>query len=71
MNSIDLVGFFLLHDILTFVDYLMQKQILVEEQLMYYLKPVAGKNKRVHTFPKAISPKVNVIECLEFESNSL
>ena len=29
--------------------------------------PIAGGDKRVHTFPKSINPKVNVIVQLEFE----
>ena len=31
------------------------------------IQPIAGGNKGVHTFPKGISPKVNVIARLEFE----
>ena len=31
------------------------------------LQPIAGEDKEVHTFPKSISSKVNVIASLEFE----
>ena len=32
------------------------------------IKPTAGRgDKKIHTFSKGISPKVNVIERLEFE----
>ena len=46
--------FFLFNGISTFVDYLMAKPLLPEEQ-------------GVHTFPKGICQKVNVIAWLEFE----
>ena len=42
------------------------KAILVEEQLWYYLTNNL-EDKGVHTFPKGICPKVNVIAWLEFE----
>ena len=42
------------------------KAILLEEQLWYYLTHCL-EDKGVHTFPKGICPKVNVIARLEFE----
>ena len=42
------------------------KAIFVEQQLWYYLTN-CWRDKRVHTFPKGISPKVNAISLLEFE----
>ena len=42
------------------------KAILIEEQWWYYLTH-SWKDKRVHTFPKGICPKVNVIARLEYE----
>ena len=42
------------------------KSILLEEQLWYYLTH-SWEDKGVHTFPKGICPKVNVIARLEFE----
>ena len=42
------------------------KFILQEEHLWYYLT-YSWKDKGVHTFPKGISPKVNVVAQLEFE----
>ena len=45
-----------------FLDYSMPNYILLEEQLWYYLT-----HKGVHTFPKGICPKVNVIARLEYE----
>ena len=43
------------------------KAILIEGQLWYYLTYSERVYKRVCTFPKGISPKVNVITQLEFE----
>ena len=40
--------------------------ILLEEQLWYYLTH-SWEDKRVHTFPKGICPKVNVIARLQYE----
>ena len=40
--------------------------MLLEEQQWFYLTN-NGKDKGVHTFPKGICPKVNVIARLEFE----
>ena len=40
--------------------------ILIEEKESYYLTHCWG-DKRVHTFPKGIGPKVNVIMRAEFE----
>ena len=42
------------------------KAILQEEQLWYYLTH-SWEDKGVHTFPKGICPKVNVIARLEYE----
>ena len=42
------------------------KAILVEEQQWYYVTQSYG-NLRIHTFPKGVSLKVNVIAWLEFE----
>ena len=42
------------------------KTILVEKQWLYYLAHI-WEDGGVHTFPKGISPKVNVIVQLEFE----
>ena len=42
------------------------KAILLEEKLWYYLTH-SWKDNGVHTFPKGICPKVNVIARLEFE----
>ena len=44
----------------------MQKPFSLEEQLWYYLTHT-WEDKGVHTFPKGICPKVNVIARLEFE----
>ena len=48
-----------------FVGYLMPKPSLLEQQ-WYYLTHSWG-DKRVHTFPKGICQKVNVIAQLEFK----
>ena len=40
--------------------------ILLEEQQRYYLTHI-WEDKGVHTFPKGICPKVNVIARLEYE----
>ena len=42
------------------------KAILIEEQWWYYLTH-SWDDKGVHTFPKGICPKVNVIAKLEYE----
>ena len=42
------------------------KAILLEEQQWYYLTH-SWEDKLVHTFPKGICPKVNVIARLEYE----
>ena len=42
------------------------KAILLEEQQSYYLTH-SWEDKGVHTFPKGICPKVNVIVRLEYE----
>ena len=43
------------------------KPILLEDQWRYY-STRSWEDKEVHTFPKGICPKVNVIARLEFES---
>ena len=45
-----------------------QKAILVGEQQWYYLTHNWGGDKGFHTFPKSISPKVNILVLLEFET---
>ncbi len=42
------------------------KAIVLEEQLWYYLTH-SLEDKGVHTFPKGICPKVNIIARLEYE----
>ena len=42
------------------------KAILIEEQYWYYLTH-SWEDKGVHTFPKGICPKVNVIARPEYE----
>ena len=42
------------------------KAIILEEQSWYYLTH-SWEDKGVHTFPKGICPKVNVIARLEYE----
>ena len=42
------------------------KAIILEEQQRYYLTH-SWEDKGVHTFPKSICPKVNVIARLEYE----
>ena len=42
------------------------KAILLEEEQWYYLTH-SWEDKEVHTFPKGICSKVNVIERLEYE----
>ena len=42
------------------------KAILLEEQYWYYLTH-SWEDKGVHTFPKGICPKVNVIARLEYK----
>ena len=46
--------------------YFNAKAILLEEQLWYYLTH-SWEDKGVHSFPKGICPKVNVIALLEYE----
>ena len=67
----------LFNGISTFVGYFNAKAILQEEQLWYYLT-YSLEDKGVHTFPKGICPKVNVIaqtgvrnHVLRFRSPSL
>ena len=43
-----------------------QTNILLEEQQLYYLTH-RKEDKGVHTFPKGICPKVNLIARVEFE----
>ena len=49
-----------------FLGYLMPKPLLREEQQWYYLTH-SWEDKGVHTFPKGICPKVNVVARLEYE----
>ena len=58
----DLVSLF--NGISTFVGYL--KPLLLEELWCYYLTH-SWKDKGVHTFPKGIYPKMNIIARLEYE----
>ena len=43
------------------------KASLVEEYQWFYIRYSWVSDKKVHTFPNSISPKVNVIARLEFE----
>ena len=61
-----LVWFGLFNGISTFVGYLNAKAILIEEQQWYYLTH-SWEDKGIHTFPKVICPKVNIIGWPEFE----
>ena len=56
----------LFNGISTFFMLFNAKAILVEEQLWYYLTH-SSEDKGVHTFPKGICLKVNVIAPLEFK----
>ena len=56
----------LFNGISTFVGFFNAKAILLEEQLCYHLTH-SWEDKGVHTFPKGICPKVNVITRLEYE----
>ena len=56
----------LFNGISTFVGYFNAEAILLEEQSWYYLTH-SWEDKGVHTFPKGICPKVNVIAWLEYE----
>ena len=50
----------------TFAGYLMPKTFSKKNR-SGTTSPIGGRIKGVHAFPKGISPKVNVIERLEFE----
>ena len=56
----------LLNGISTLFRFFNAKAILLEEQSWYYLTH-SWEDKGVHTFPKGICPKVNVIARLEYE----
>ena len=56
----------LFNGISTFVGLFNAKAILLEEQLWCYLTH-SWEDKGVHTFPKGICPKVNVIARLEYK----
>ena len=58
----------LFNGILTFLGYLMPNPsfFFLEGQLWYYLTH-SWEDKGVHTFPKSICPKVNVIARLEYK----
>ena len=43
------------------------KDVLVEEQKWFYFAHNLGEDKRIHTFLKSISLKVNFLAQLEFE----
>ena len=64
MIRFGLVSFF--NGILTLFRLFNAKTILLEEQKWYYLTH-SWEDKRAHTFPKGICPKVNVIARLEYE----
>ena len=51
----------------TFVGYFNAKAILQEEQLWWYYLTYSWDDKGVHTFPKGICLKVNIIARLEYE----
>ena len=57
---------FIFNGISTFCRLFNAKAILREEQQWYYLTH-SWEDKGVHTFPKGICPKVNVIVRLEYE----
>ena len=59
-------GFFVFNGISTLFRLFNAKAILLEEPLWNYLTH-SWENKGVHTFPKDICPKVNVIARLEYE----
>ena len=56
----------LFNGISTFVGYLMPN-LFSKKNSSGTIQPIAGKEKGVHTFPKGICPKVNVIARLEYE----
>ena len=56
----------LFNGISTFFRLFNAKAILLEEQYWYYLT-YSWEDKGVHSFPKSICPKVNVIALLEYE----
>ena len=57
---------FLFNGISTLFRLFNAKAILLEEQWWYYLTH-SWEDKGVHTFPKGICPKMNVIARLEYE----
>ena len=61
-----MVWFGLFNGISTLFGLFNVKAILLEEQLWYYLTH-SWEDKGVHTFPKGICLKVNVIARLEYE----
>ena len=61
-----MVSVFLFNGISTFIGYLMPNPSFLEEQQCFYLTH-SWVDKRVHTFPKGICQKMNVIARLEFE----
>ena len=64
--SCGLVWFLCFNGISTFVDYLMPKPSFKKNN-SDAIYPITGRIGGVHTFPKGICPKVNVIAWLEFE----
>ena len=61
-----LVWFLCLMAYKTFFRLFNAKAILLEEQLWYYLTH-SWEDKEIHTFPKGINPKVNIIARLEYK----
>ena len=56
----------LFNDISTLISYLILKLSLLKNKTST-IQPIAGEGKRVHTFPKSITPKMNTIMRLEFK----
>ena len=59
-------SFFVFNGISTLFRLFNADAILLEEQQLYYLTH-SWEDKGVHTFPKGICPKVNVIAWMEYE----
>ena len=57
---------YLFNSVSIFVGYLIPK-LFLKKKSRDTIYPIAGGNKGVHTFPKAICSKVNVIAQLVFE----
>ena len=63
-------GFFVFNGISTLFRLSNAKAIFLEEQQWYYLTH-SWEDKRAHTFPKDICPKVNVIARLEYHDSAV